>query len=172
MRCNIAAAFLHNPEIVYLDEPTIGLDAESKARIREFIRRMNEEERTTFIVTSHDFQDIESLCRRIVLINHGKIVVDDDMQMVKQKFNTKKQIQFEVDKNPWYRQERLRMAGAEVLDMTLYSIRIEYDTSVTDSLTMIGQVSGQCEIKDVVISGRDIETIIREIIKEDNKYIN
>lgn len=172
MRCNIAAAFLHNPEIVYLDEPTIGLDAESKARIREFIRRMNEEERTTFIVTSHDFQDIESLCRRIVLINHGKIVVDDDMQMVKQKFNTKKQIQFEVDKNPWHRQERLWMAGAEVLDMTPYSIRIEYDTSVTDSLTMIGQVSGQCEIKDVVISGRDIETIIREIIKEDNKYIN
>ena len=64
------------------------------------------------------------------------------------------------------------MAGADVLDMTPYSIRIEYDTSVTDSLTMIGQVSGQCEIKDVVISGRDIETIIREIIKEDNKYIN
>lgn len=95
MRCNIAAAFLHNPEIVYLDEPTIGLDAESKARIREFIRRMNEEERTTFIVTSHDFQDIESLCRRIVLINHGKIVVDDDMQMVsrsltqKSRFNLK-----------------------------------------------------------------------------------
>ena len=71
MRCNIAAAFLHDPKIVFLDEPTIGLDAESKAKIREFIRHMNVEEKTTFIVTSHDFQDIESLCQRIVLINHS-----------------------------------------------------------------------------------------------------
>lgn len=171
MRCNIAAAFLHDPEIVYLDEPTIGLDAESKARIREFIRRINEEEKTTFIVTSHDFQDIESLCKRIVLINHGKIVVDDEMQKVKQNFNTRKQIQFEVDKNPWYYQEVLRMDGTEVLDMTPYSIRIEYDTSATDSLNVIEHVSRRCGIKDVTISGRDIETIIREMIREDNQCL-
>ena len=82
MKCNIAAAFLHDTEIVYLDEPTIGLDSESKYKIRKFIRRMNEERKTTFLVTSHDFQDIESFCRRIILINHGKLVVDDKIENV------------------------------------------------------------------------------------------
>lgn len=171
MRCNIAAAFLHNPEIVYLDEPTIGLDAESKAQIREFIRKMNEEEKTTFIVTSHDFQDIESLCRRIVLINHGKIVMDDDMQKVKQKFNTRKQIQFEVDKNPWYDQETFDMEGIHVLKMTPYNLCVEYDVMKVNSVAVIEKVSEQCEIRDVTISGRDIETIIREIIRKDNRVL-
>lgn len=169
IRCNIAAAFLHDPKIVYLDEPTIGLDAESKAKIREFVRKMNQEEKTTFIVTSHDFQDIEMLCRRIVLINHGKIVIDDDMQKVKLAFNKEKQIQFEIDHNPWYTGQAFSMDGVQMLHGTNHSIRLEYDQEKTDSMEVIAQVSRQCEIKDLTISGRDIETIIREIIKKDNK---
>lgn len=167
MRCNIAAAFLHDPKIVFLDEPTIGLDAESKAGIREFIRRMNVEEKTTFIVTSHDFQDIESLCQRIVLINHGKVLLDDQMQKVKLDFNRKKQIQFEVDANPWCEQEDFAMDGVRVSRMTNHSLSFEYDADIVDSVGIIEAVSKQCEIQDITILGRDIESIIREILKKE-----
>ena len=165
MRCNIAAAFLHDPKIVFLDEPTIGLDAESKAGIREFIRRMNVEEKTTFIVTSHDFQDIESLCQRIVLINHGKVILDDQMQEVKLKFNRKKQIQFEVDKNPWCVDGTFDMEGVRISGMTPHSLSFEYDADTADSVGIIQAVSKRCEIRDITIAGRDVESIIREILK-------
>lgn len=148
MRCNIAAAFLHNPEIVYLDEPTIGLDSESKASIRECIRRMNEEEKTTFIVTSHDFQDIETLCRRIILINHGRVVVDDDMQKVKLDFNREKRIQFEVDSNPWYHKGMPSMEGVRITDEKPHSITLEYDVEKVSSIHIMQQVSKCCEIID------------------------
>lgn len=171
MRCNIAAAFLHNPEIVYLDEPTIGLDSESKASIRECIRRMNEEEKTTFIVTSHDFQDIETLCRRIILINHGKVVLDDDMQKVKLDFNREKRIQLKVDSNPWYRKGMLSMEGVRITEEKPHGITLEYDVEKVSSIHIMQQVSKLCEIKDVAISGRDIEAIIRDIIRKDNHSI-
>lgn len=167
MRCNIAAAFLHDPKIVFLDEPTIGLDAESKAGIREFIRRMNVEEKTTFIVTSHDFQDIESLCQRIVLINHGKVILDDQMQKVKLDFNRKKQIQFEVDVNPWCVDGTFDMEGVQVSGMTPHSLSFEYDADTADSVGIIEAISRKCEIQDITIAGRDIESIIREILNEE-----
>lgn len=172
MRCNIAAAFLHDPEIVFLDEPTIGLDAESKSSIRKFIQTMNEERKTTFLVTSHDFQDIESLCKRIVLINHGKVVVDDNMQNVKLSFNKIKKMEFELDHNPWM-QKIFAADGVNVLGITPYSIKVEYDTEITDSVTIIQKISEECEVRDITIAGRDIEEIIREIIKkDDNGYSN
>lgn len=169
MRCNIAAAFLHDPKIVFLDEPTIGLDVDSKAGIRKFIRQINEERKTTFIVTSHDFQDIEQLCDRIILINHGNIVLDDGMGAVKQRFNTIKQIQFETDHNPWFGADFLSLEGAVLLKETPHSIYLEYDTRRTDSLWIINEIAKHCEIQDINISGRDIESIIREVIREDNK---
>lgn len=168
MRCNIAAAFLHNPGIVYLDEPTIGLDSESKASIRECVRRMNEEEETTFIVTSHDFQDIETLCRRIILINHGRVVVDDSMQNVKLSFNRQKQIQFEMDKNPWYHREMPQLEGLSLIAESPRGLTMEYDVDKLSSIEIMQMVSGHCEIRDVAITGRDIEAIIRDIIKRDN----
>lgn len=168
MRCNIAAAFLHNPEIVYLDEPTIGLDTESKHSIRECIRRVNEVEKTTFIVTSHDFQDIEMLCRRIILINHGKIVVDSEMQKVKREFNKEKLIKFEMENNPWHSDKVFEMEGVRVVNSAPYEIQLEYDTEKADSIAIINYVSKWCEIADIIISGRDIESIIRDMIKKDN----
>lgn len=167
MRCNIAAAFLHDPEIVFLDEPTIGLDAESKAGIRKFIQTMNEERKTTFLVTSHDFQDIESLCKRIVLINHGKVVVDDNMQNVKLSFNKIKKMEFELDHNPWMR-KTFTAEGVKVLRVTPYSMKVEYDTELTDSVKIIQKISESCEVRDITIAGRDIEEIICEIIKKDD----
>lgn len=166
MRCNIAAAFLHDPEIVYLDEPTIGLDSESKLKIREFIRQMNEERHTTFIVTSHDFQDIESLCKRIILINHGEVVVDDGIQKIQKNYQSKKQIRFEMDRNPWMEIEKFTIDGVTILDKTPYSLVLECEIQKVGAMTVVDQVSRACQILDISIQGQDIESIIREIVTE------
>ncbi|WTQ59653.1 ATP-binding cassette domain-containing protein [Streptomyces sp. NBC_00158] len=76
MRGDIAAALLHDPEVLYLDEPTIGLDVVSKAKVREFLRQLNEEQGTTVLLTTHDLQDIEQLCERVMVIDHGRLMYD------------------------------------------------------------------------------------------------
>jgi ABC-2 type transport system ATP-binding protein len=79
MRGDIAAALLHDPEILYLDEPTIGLDVVSKSRLREFLRRVNAERQVTLLLTTHDLQDIEQLCSRVMVIDHGRLVYDGSL---------------------------------------------------------------------------------------------
>jgi ABC-2 type transport system ATP-binding protein len=86
MRCEIAATLLHRPKIVFLDEPTIGLDVVVKHKIRDLIKEMNQEEGTTLFITSHDAGDIEQLCKRAIVINHGKIILDDTVSNLKRQF--------------------------------------------------------------------------------------
>ena len=86
MRCEIAASLLHSPKILFLDEPTIGLDAVSKLAVREFILKLNETKKTTVILTTHDMQDIEALARRIILIGKGRILSDGSLLQLKQQF--------------------------------------------------------------------------------------
>src|SRR6204780_5623558 len=83
MRCDLAAALLHNPPLLYLDEPTIGLDVVAKHHIREFLREINREFRTTVLLTTHDLDDIEELCRRIMIIDHGKVLYDGQLGKLK-----------------------------------------------------------------------------------------
>ncbi len=92
MRCEIAASFLHNPKILFLDEPTIGLDAVSKIAVRSFIKKMNQEKKTTVILTTHDMQDIEALTERILLIGRGQILFDGSLSDMKSKSSKKKKI--------------------------------------------------------------------------------
>lgn len=82
MRCELAASLLHSPNILFLDEPTIGLDAVSKIAVREFIVRLNRERKTTVILTTHDMQDIEAITKRIILIGKGKILLDGDISEI------------------------------------------------------------------------------------------
>ena len=86
MPCEIAASLLHSPKILFLDEPTIGLDAVSKLAVREFIRKLNETKKITVILTTHDMQDIEALAKRIILIGRGKILSDGSLSELKQQF--------------------------------------------------------------------------------------
>src|SRR5271170_6529181 len=85
MRCDLAAALLHNPPLLFLDEPTIGLDVVAKHHIREFLREINREFQTTVLLTTHDLDDIEELCRRIMIIDHGKVLYDGPLAHLKQK---------------------------------------------------------------------------------------
>src|ERR1700758_879674 len=94
MRCDLAAALLHNPPILFLDEPTIGLDVVAKGHIRQFLHTINEKYRTTILLTTHDMDDIEELCRRIMIIDHGKVLFDGPLSHLKEKLLRTKQIKF------------------------------------------------------------------------------
>lgn len=89
MRCEIAASLLHSPKILFLDEPTIGLDAVSKIAVRDFIKNINKENKTTIILTTHDMQDIEALTKRIILIGKGRVLLDGELDVLKEKFGEK-----------------------------------------------------------------------------------
>ena len=92
MRCEIAASLIHNPEILFLDEPTIGLDAVSKQVVREFIKKLNQEKHTTIILTSHDMADITTLAKRIILIGKGKVLYDGSLKKLQNKYQTEKYV--------------------------------------------------------------------------------
>lgn len=92
MRCELAASLLHDPKILFLDEPTIGLDAASKVAVREFIRRINAERKTTVILTTHDMQDIEAIAERILLIGRGRILLDGSLGELQKRHSRVKRI--------------------------------------------------------------------------------
>lgn len=164
MRCNIAAAFLHNPKIVYLDEPTIGLDMESKNRIREFIKEVNKEKKVTLIVTSHDLQDIETLCERIIIINEGKLVLDSPIENVKKIYGKRKTIKFEMDGGIVNEQVFLTESGMKIREKNRDYLVIDYNTDEIDAIKIIDMISILYDIRDISIEGRKIEDIIQEIL--------
>lgn len=92
MRCEIAASLIHSPKILFLDEPTIGLDAISKIAVRDFINKINKERKITVILTTHDTQDIEALTKRIILIGKGKVLLDGQLEDLKEQFKAKIQV--------------------------------------------------------------------------------
>jgi ABC-2 type transport system ATP-binding protein len=122
VRCEIAASLLHSPEVLFLDEPTIGLDVIVRQSIRDLIRRMNGEERTTVFLTSHDTGDIEKICRRAIVINHGRIVWDGSIKDMKYRLLRRKVIDLKLDAPL-----RLKAKGVEVLKTREYSAKLEVD---------------------------------------------
>src|SRR5258708_11897099 len=96
MLCDIAAAFLHDPTIVFLDEPTIGIDISVKAKIRTVIRQLNAECKTTILLTTHDISDIEALCKRVVIIDKGKVIFDDAIQKVTHLFGSFRTLKVQI----------------------------------------------------------------------------
>ncbi|MFV8828132.1 ABC transporter ATP-binding protein [Alkalihalobacterium sp. APHAB7] len=97
MRCELAAALIHNPPLLFLDEPTIGLDVLVKLRIREFLKRINERFNTTILLTTHDLSDIEALCERVIMLDEGKIIYDGSLANLKGNWGKGKEIQFQFD---------------------------------------------------------------------------
>jgi len=97
MLCDIAASFLHNPQVVFLDEPTIGLDISIKAKIRSLIKTLNSERNTTIILTTHDLGDVEALCQRIIIIDKGKILYDGDIKKVNALFGAYRTLKLQID---------------------------------------------------------------------------
>jgi len=164
IRCEIVASLIHEPKILFLDEPTIGLDPVVKENIRTLIKRMNKEYKTTIFLTSHDVGDIEKLCKRVIIINNGQVVLDDSMENLKYNYLNKKIVEAKMKEKVNLDDEK----GLTILKDKGYNLKIEVDTkkrSITDALKLLNPDN----IVDINISNTPLEEIISEIYKEDKK---
>jgi ABC-2 type transport system ATP-binding protein len=164
MRCEIAASLLHEPEILFLDEPTIGLDPVAKSSIRDLIKRANTETGVTVFLTSHDAGDIESLCRRTVIINRGTSVFDGPTNQLRRKVLKKKEIDLklrtEISESA---AKGLVRDGVEVLKAKGYGLKVSVDTERVGIDQVVGGLLGQFDVEDIVIAAAPLEEIIAAI---------
>lgn len=164
MRCEIAASLLHEPEILFLDEPTIGLDPVAKSSIRDLIRRANTETGVTVFLTSHDAGDIESLCRRTVIINRGTSVFDGPTNQLRRQVLKKKEIDLklrtEISETA---AKSLVREGVEVLKAKGYGLKVSVDTERVGIDQVVGGLLGQFDVEDIVIAAAPLEEIIAAI---------
>jgi ABC-2 type transport system ATP-binding protein len=162
MRGDFAAAMLHGPKIVYLDEPTIGLDVVAKEAIRQFIARVNAERGTTIILTTHDLADVERLCRRIVLIDHGTIIYDGDIERIKGEYGRFRTLVVHLAE-PVSDPE---LRGAELVGADGTTLRFRFDRNHERADLLVRQASERYRVEDVTIEEPDLESIIRRIYVE------
>ena len=161
MRCEIAAPLLHVPKILFLDEPTIGLDAVSKVAVRQFIKKLNAEHGTTVILTTHDMQDIEALTERILLIGKGKILLDGSLNELKKRFSKRKTLVVE------YRGPTPEIIeGMTLSDSKNGRLVIVLDPSILPASDAIAHLAVQTELIDVSVSGITAEEMVAALYKE------
>ena len=167
MRCDLAAALLHNPPLLFLDEPTIGLDVVAKDHIRQFLRAINQQDHTTVLLTTHDLDDIEELCRRIMIIDHGRLLYDGPLAVLKQKLLRTKQVKFAlrdseqavgVSALAHLENDALKLERVDEL-----TYRILFDRSRVSTAELIRQILASVEVRDLLIEDEPIEEIVKRI---------
>ena len=163
MICEVAAVTLHRPRVIFLDEPTIGLDIVVKKKVRRMIRMLNEKYNTTIFITSHDISDIEKLCSRIILINHGKVMLDSKMEDIKHSFLTRRKIEVTYE-------EQVSISDANKLfnnisvSMTLgEKLQVEFDEAVIQTGKVIEKLMKLGSVQDLSISSTSLENVIYDI---------
>lgn len=166
MRCELAAALIHNPPLLFLDEPTIGLDVLVKLKIRQFLKEINEKYKTTILLTTHDMADIEALCERVVMLDEGKVIYDGSLQKLRNNWGEGKQIRFQFAQNVTEEQLTPLTPDLEVLwknegKETIWSAVVSKEEEEISEL--IGRVVGQFAITDLTIQEISTEEIIRNI---------
>jgi len=164
MRCDLAASLLHNPPLLFLDEPTIGLDVVAKDRIREFLKEINRTERTTVLLTTHDLSDIEELCKRLLIIDKGKILFDGELRQMKQRLAKFNQVKFFLkDRAQVARLGEITTDGIflERVDELTYLMR--FDREQHSSAEVIRNLVNTLEVRDILVEEEPIEDIVKRI---------
>lgn len=160
IRCEIAASILHEPEIIFLDEPTIGLDVVVKQKIRELILQLNKEEKTTIFLTSHDAGDIEKLCKRAIIINHGEVVLNESIKRLKHDYLNKKEI------NIKYNDEvNIQGTSLNIVKSKGDAVKVQVDTSKEDIEEVLSFLIKRGKVNDITISEPPLEEVISYIYK-------
>lgn len=169
MRCELAAALIHNPPLLFLDEPTIGLDVLVKLKIRKFLKEINEKYNTTILLTTHDLSDIEALCERVVMLDEGKIIYDGSLQKLRSTWGDGKQVVFEFATPPNREHIKMLTQGLPVTwtQGERENIWVSHLVNEGDTMSqLIGRVVGKYEINDISIHEVSTEEIIRNIYEE------
>jgi ABC-2 type transport system ATP-binding protein len=164
MRADIAASLLHDPIILFLDEPTIGLDVVAKSKIRKFIREINIERKVTVILTTHDMADIEKLCKRMILIDNGKLMYDGELAKIKEMYGDKRIMVVDLEGDA-----PLELEQVTVLKEENSRKWLKFDARKLTPAELISKLSQHYEIKDLTIKDQDIEVIIRHLYERKEK---
>ncbi len=159
MRCEIAASLLHHPRILFLDEPTIGLDVVVKQRIRDLILELNQKEGVTVFLTSHDAGDVEVLCKRAMVINHGEVIYDGRVSTLKRDYIHTKTISMKLGE-PW---QGFDGSGVRVLKQKGYGVKLKVDTKRVSIEEVMGQLLRRYAIVDINVDNPPMEEIIARI---------
>lgn len=165
MRAEIAASLLHNPRVLFLDEPTIGLDVNVKVSVREFVKKINRERGVTILLTTHDLQDIEELAQRIVVINHGQVGFDGSMAGLAEKYaDGKRSVSFTLQQEAADVELPEQMAGHYTLSREGMHVKIQHDSQVSAS-DIIAAMLQRYTLTDIDIKGPQIEDVVMEVYK-------
>jgi ABC-2 type transport system ATP-binding protein len=162
MRCEIVASLIHRPQILFLDEPTIGLDVVVKQRIRDLILELNEQEGVTIFLTSHDAGDVEVLCRRAMVINYGEVIFDGRVSHLKRDYIRTKTVSLKLAQ-PW---QGLEIGGVRVLKHKGYGVKLEVDTNVASIEEVVARLLERYAIADINVDNPPMEEIIARIYEQ------
>jgi len=160
MKCELIGSLLHDPDVVFLDEPTIGLDIVSKEKIRDFIKKVNKDRGITFLLTTHDLDDIENLCENIIIINKGKIVFDGRLSALRKEVLKTKIINIKFNEKIKKYKE---IEGIKVISRGDYEIKIEVDLKKESTQKVINYFIKNYQMNDIDVSFPSIETVIKRI---------
>lgn len=162
MRCEITAALLHRPKILFLDEPTIGLDAVSKLALRDFLKNENKRNGITMILTTHDMDDIESLCKKVMVIGHGKLLYNGSLTELKGRYAPLRRIRATLNENV----SEFHVKGAKEIKVEGNTWSVFFDPGKTAAHSMVAELANRLPLKDIVIEEQDIDEIIAVMYKE------
>lgn len=162
MRCEIAASLLHKPKVLFLDEPTIGLDVIARQELRDLISEWNREEGLTIFLTSHDAGDIESVAKRVIVINHGRVVLDDSVNAMKRQYLCEKVIGVKFHDE----HKSLDVPGVKILKSNTHALKLEVDTRVTPIEKVLHEVMQTGAVADITIEDPPLEEIIAHIYNQ------
>lgn len=162
MRADLCAAMLHDPVLLFLDEPTIGLDVVAKERMRHFIAHINQARGTTILLTTHDLADVEKLCSRVMIIDHGHLLYDGKLEHLQERFGGKRELV--VDLAEAY--DDVSVVGADVVQRHDLRVTYQFDRHEVTASELIGRLSARFRIRDLSVREPEIEATIRRIYEE------
>ncbi len=164
MRCDLAASLLHRPPLLFLDEPTIGLDIVAKANVREFLQEINRQEATTVLLTTHDLSDIETLCRRVIVIDHGKLLFDGALSELRDRILPVTSVVFDVKTIP--DSSLLHWNGLEISEVGSHRYRVDIDRRSLSPASVVKEIVNRFDVADISIEEPQIEEVVKRIYRE------
>jgi len=168
MRCEVAASLLHRPKLLLLDEPSIGLDVVAKQHIRDAIRTMNQREGVGVLLTSHDAGDLEALCKRVIIINHGQIVYDDKVSTLKRRYLSRKDVSVRFAERI---EGDFHLPGVETLKVGRYGVKLRFDNHQTPVESVLGQLNAWGQVVDITITDPPLEEVIAQLYLDEDSRV-
>lgn len=162
MRCDLAAALVHGPDLLFLDEPTIGLDALSKLAVRDFVRRLNRERGATVILTTHDMDDVEALCTRVLLIDGGRILLDDTVEGLRRQVSPERRLVLDlVEEEGDFGDPQVRLVRREGR-----RVELAFDPNQVPAPTLISRLTARFAVRDLFVENPPIEETIAQLYRK------